>query len=468
MRKSISCIGYRNVSLLLFKDESESIARKVQWEKNGELYPPPFPGQGHGNKPPGVTDFNTVYIAPSPSCSLMPSYDDLAVGYFMSSYVPGSPFYYLPEIYSTTASTAQDAVSSIVMAVSLASLSLHVGNDLQLMKNSRMHYSKALTQINVAIASSNTAILDSNLISVLMLGFYEAIAFSSCRSSTSWTAHTLGAIQLLRLRGTKQLKTDLGRHLFMQTCNNIRSGCLQRGMPVPDDFLQLYKEAEPFLDPNFLVVRFGLLLDKIISLKVQLESLIPAQRISGFIHEVLQLDEETRALMNMLPDIWRPQVMPPHITPRWAYQGLAHQYPGHLIARHWNILRLTRAFLNEVIWYMAAFVARAKEQGMPEIWQHCKDLDTDALQTTTAANRIQIFTDVLASVPHFLDESGTTFTPAARLLIWPLTIVAERGMMLEPMRQYALWCLYEIARQARVPEALHAAEAVERGSCTDW
>ena len=455
------------MSLLLFKDESESTARKVQWEKNGKLYPLTLPRQSHKYELPGVTNFNTVDIVLSPLYSLTPSYDELAVGYFMSSYIPASPFSYLPEIYDTTASTAQDAIFSTVLAASYASLSLHVGGG-QLMTNARMHYSKALAQTNAALASSSTAILDSSLISVLMLGFYEAIAFSSRRSSTSWTAHTLGAVQLIRLRGTKQLKTDLGRRLFLQTCNNIRSSCLQRGVPIPDEFQQLYEQAKPFLDPGIPLVRFGPLLDKIISFKVRIQKHLPVQELSGVIHEALQLDKETQVLMGMLPDSWHPQVMPLHMTPRWGYQGLAYKYSDHLISRHWNILRLTRVFINEVIWHMTAYVARSKEQGIPEICRYCKDLDTRALQITAAANRTKMFIDIIAGVPHFLDESGKTFTPAARFLIWPLTIVGERATMLEPVQRFAIWCLYEIATQARIPQALHAAEAVEAGSPTDW
>jgi hypothetical protein len=466
MRKSIICFGYRNVSLLLFKDESDSTARKVQWEKNGELYLPTLPRKKHEHEPLAVTCFNAD-IMPSPSCSLTPSHDQLAIGYFMSSYVPPSPFYYLPEIYNATASTAQDAISSTVLAASFASLSLHVGSG-RLMNNARMHYSKALTQTNVALASPNTATLDSSLISVLMLGFYEAIAFSSRRSPTSWTTHTLGAVQLIRLRGTKQLKTDLGRRLFLQTCNNIRSSCLVQGVLVPDEFLQLYEQAKPFLDPSIPNVRIGPLLDKIISLKVRVLKELPAQSISGLIHEALLLDEETRALKDMLPDSWRYQVRPRHMTPRWAYQGLAHQYPEHRMARHWNILRLTRLFLSEVVWGLTSFVDRAKERAIPDICRHCKDLDTGALQAIAEANRTQIITDVLASVPHFLDENGSTFVPAARFLIWPLTIVAQRETTPEPARRFAIWCMYEIASQARVPQALHAAEAVESGSPTDW
>src|SRR6201999_947863 len=103
---------------------------------------------------------------------------------------------------------------------------------------------------NAALSSSNTAILDRSLISVLLLGLYEAISFSARQSPGSWTAHTLGAIELIRLRGTKQLRTELGTRLFLQTCNNIRASCIPRGVVVPDEFLELYDNFKEFLNPR--------------------------------------------------------------------------------------------------------------------------------------------------------------------------------------------------------------------------
>jgi hypothetical protein len=237
---------------------------------------------------------------------------------------------------------------------------------------------------------------------------------------------------------------------------------------VPDEFLQIYEQAKPFLEPSTPLVRLGPLLDKIASLKAKIRQVLPVQMISGIIDEARQLDEETRRLEHMLPDDWRYQVMPPHMTPTCAYQGVAHKYPAHRVARHWNTLRISRLLFNEVVWYFAAFVATARVQGLPEIFQYCKDLDTDALQTVATANRIHLVTNILESAPQFLDENGTAFVPAARFLIWPLTVVAEIKLTPEPARQYAIGCLYDIATQAKIPQALQAAKAVESGSSTDW
>jgi hypothetical protein len=121
-----------------------------------------------------------------------------------------------------------------------------------------------------------------------------------------------------------------------------------------------------------------------------------------------------------------------------------------------------------VVWRFAEFVAGAKEKGMHDICEHCKDLDTTALQATAAANRTQLVADVLSSAPYFLDESGTTFIPAARFLIWPLTVVTEIALTMQPARQYAISCLYDIASQAKIPQALQAARAIESGSSLNW
>jgi hypothetical protein len=384
----------------------------------------------------------------------------------MSSYVPASPFYYLSEIYKTTTPTAQSAVFSTIRAASLASFSLHVGSS-KLMENARMHYSKALAQTNAALASPDTAILDSTLISVLTLGLFEATAFSSHRSPASWTTHTLGAVQLIRLRGTKQLSTALGTRLFLQTCNNINSCCIARSTPLPYEFVQFCQQAKPFLDHSIPNARIGPMMDNLVSLRVQLRAKhIGTHQIPALIYEALQLDDEALTLMDMLPHSWRYEAMPPHRTPSWAYQSLAHTYADHRIARHWNTLRQTRLFANEVVWHLAAHVAWAKQQ--PELCHYVKDFDAEALQATAEANRIQVISDILASVPHFLDENGSSVSPAARFLIWPLTIVAERKLSPEPARRYAIWCLYGIAKQARIPQALYAAEAIESGASTDW
>jgi hypothetical protein len=164
----------------------------------------------------------------------------------------------------------------------------------------------------------NTAKDDSSLISVLALGLYESIAFSSRQSEATWTTHTLGAVQLIRMRGTKQLKTKLGIWLFLQTCNNIRGSCFQREVPLPEGLSDLWEQAKPFLDFSMPIVRLGSFFDKAIDLKVRMHKL-SAQNITGFIQDALRLDDEVQILMDMMPDSRQYQVRPLCKTPSWAY-----------------------------------------------------------------------------------------------------------------------------------------------------
>jgi hypothetical protein len=165
----------------------------------------------------------------------------------------------------------------------------------------------------------------------------------------------------------------------------------------------------------------------------------------------------------MLPNGWQYEIIPAHMIPACAFQGLAYQYPSHHIARHWNGLRLIRLFANEVVSRTVAYVAQAREQGLPDVFRHCHNLNTETLQAAAKDYHIRLDTKILISLPQLVDEKGINFTPAARFLIWPLSAVAEIPLTSEPARFYAISCLYEIARQARIPQVLQAAKDVESG-----
>jgi len=556
--------------LLLFKDETESTARKSQLKRNKAVLPQILPKEGSGLElfaAPGGRALGSVSLPPY---SLSPSQEEFAIGYFMSSYIISSPFDYLPVISNTILSNssrartstplpfvetpsgcyfderppstftetpirwsltertankssktqseycleertlsetstgwrfvdrkacegkeklipikhqkridvpnAEDAVSSAILAASYASLSVRVGSQ-KLMTTARKYYMEALTRTNVALSSSDTATLDNCLIAVLLLGLYEAIAFPGGRSLASWTAHTKGAVALIRLRGTKQFTTDLGTRLFIQTCNSFRSSCMQRGIAVSEEFRQIFNEAKPFLDVNqakpFLDtnmpnIRAGPLLDKISILHARVRRFCPLEELPGLINDALQLEKEVRALMGILPESWQYQVIPSNIAPACSYQGFAHSYPAYRTVRHWNMLRIMRLFLKEVVWRVASGVGRAKKQGMLENLQLYNDFDVKAFQAIAMDDSTQLVTEVLASVTHFLDKSGTTFTLASRFLIWPLTILSQLELTPESARKFAIKSLYDIATQARIPQAFEAARAIELGYPTDW
>ncbi|ORY15328.1 hypothetical protein BCR34DRAFT_598566 [Clohesyomyces aquaticus] len=392
---------------------------------------------------------------------VLPSYSDLALGYFMTSYVPASPFEYLPEIYRLADASTQDALSTAILAASYASFSLSVSSS-DLASQALAHYSRAISLTNAAIASPSAAILDSTLVSVLLLGLFEALIFPGRLSPSSWTAHTLGGVELIRLRGREQLNTALGVRLFVQVSNNIRTSCIQRDVTVPTAFTHLYQEFLPFLDPAIPNHRMGPLTDKVAAFKARLSQRPGLEELPGIMQEALRLDQEAQGLQGMLlANGWAFKIRVPNETPMCAYRGLAYQYPNNSVARHWNGSRIMRIFLNEVVVRIAGGLAEAGYQSSQNL----------ALRTSAAATRNTMCTDVLASATHFLDESGTAFRTTARFMIWPLSVVARVAMNLDlvpSLRQCAIRYMYDIAAHARVPQALHAARAIEGDEDDDW
>lgn len=105
---------------------------------------------------------------------------------------------------------------------------------------SRAAYSAALRMTNSVLQDTRTAVKDSTLISVIMLGLYENFAFGGERSIEAWAAHVRGARALLNPRGTQQFESDTARRIFHQFFGIIPLLSLESGMGIPDDICELY------------------------------------------------------------------------------------------------------------------------------------------------------------------------------------------------------------------------------------
>ena len=475
-------MGYRNVPLLLFKDESQSVARKVQFKRNGEVLPPNTRSSGSKLGLLDLTNEKAFGATPRPTYALAPSSVDLALSYFMRSYIPYSTYDYLPSIFTTTKEVA-DCLSSAVLATALASLSISQDNS-ELMKYARLFYCKTLTRTNAALASTETALLDSTLVSVLLLGLYESLSSTSRLSTVAWSAHTQGALELVRLRGVQQLQTPIGRRLFAQTANHVRGSCIYSQVPIPESFLELSKTARPFLSVNMPPMKLGFMLDKIASFAARIRKVTSVKVYPALLEELISLEREAQNVEDMLPDDWHYQVLPPQSNtadsngstmhseddPITAYQCLAHKYPGYWCARFWNVIRVMRIFFNADRRLIVTAIERAVAADKTgELSRHFEDIDTEAIRVAAESTTVAAVRDILASVPHFFDGTGgSSPIEATRSLIWPLTIAARASARGSPAQQYALKTLKRITNRSRIPQAFHAAEAVPTSGLFEW
>jgi hypothetical protein len=100
-------------------------------------------------------------------------------------------------------------------ACSLASLGNRVTSDsINFQERSLAEYSKALAGTNAALRHPEGSKSDATLAAVLMLGMFENITAKQM-GDFAWGSHVEGAIQIVKARGRKQLRTKTGLLLFI-------------------------------------------------------------------------------------------------------------------------------------------------------------------------------------------------------------------------------------------------------------
>ncbi|KPM42692.1 hypothetical protein AK830_g3892 [Neonectria ditissima] len=473
-RKQIPCLGYRSPSELRVRDETTVVAHKVRKAKKNKLVvaTPPFTvsiriESSRDSDSPDKAEETALL----PPLDVLPEPLEIpAITYFMTSFITASPFEpYLPSLYLAD-HLAKDAVSSAVRAVSFATFALRV-RDASYMKTARTNYALALAQTNKALACPEKAILDRTLAAVLLLGLFEAIVFQGRQSPEPWTAHTLGALQLLRLRGKKQFRSKLAHHLFVQTITNIRTSCVQRTVAVPSECLALHDEAAPFLNPKTLALRLGPLIGQTASLRAR-ATVCPTPDL---IYEAVELDQVVTALTGDLEKEMRYTTRTKEDTPPWDYLRMAYCYPNHRVAKFWSAIRMIRMFLNELIWGGISLGLndphRYQQSHGMACSPVCKCRHLKNLQETAAKNIDEVATGVLASVPDFLEpnKGRGKFCPSARSLIWPLSILLTSPLYSPSSRKYAVVYLHELARDLNMPLAAETARMVGKPEIPeDW
>jgi hypothetical protein len=147
--------------------------------------------------------------------------------------------------------------------------------------------------------------------------------------------------------------------------------------------------------------------------------------------------------------------------PAEAFEKSAHWYKDHRVARLWNTIRMTRIFVNEVLYEQSSILMETQNPTESTSWTAIQLLAT---KTTTDAA-----TGILASVPQFIQKPKQQNLHPLKVstvsgLIWPLSAVGASNLVSEEARKYAIQTLLVIGRDARLPPATRVAQKIERGS----
>ncbi|KAF2130180.1 hypothetical protein P153DRAFT_313739 [Dothidotthia symphoricarpi CBS 119687] len=458
-RMNITCSGYRELWDQKFRDMNESVAKAAQKSYKNSVSRTARPRKALP-KPDEIDHLSSLTPLGSTTTSgssydtdqsmiwptITHSVKDIAIVHFMTSYIPGSHFDYLPTIHCQVDS------SSTLLATVQAAATAALGQEMRqphLMQQARRLYVRALLETNTALANPSTATEDATLISVLLLGLFETIAWIGPRTPDSWIIHTRGALVLLKLRGSQQFKTRIGRQLFVQVTRIACVNSLQQKSRLPAELKDLMKEAA-LHESEYSKYQFAHLTGEVADLVADINE---KKCNAGVIVEAAKvLDSKYILLGKRLPPY---QEIETATSQSGVCSKTFHRYSDHRAAQLWNSYRMTRILLNEIVYAFPSSTNSKNSAIQTEAIQHVQQMAADicaSLSQFTIANG-----SVTLGAPTHLAWTmvfpSTISKASAASLLWPLSVVRGASKVSEEVKQFAEEQLKILASGCRMPQA---------------
>lgn len=499
---------------MMFKDETAVVAKKAEkrYEVLAQQHYSSEPGERQLSRasssqasPATWTDAETQLSIPVSSISryptpesmtreITPSIEDQAMGFFISNHVsqpalvPRGQYEWLLEAISQPG--CEEILRSSANAASLAGLANSTKNHI-IMAKARAAYGSALRMTNNALSVRKTAVKDSTLMSVIMLGLYESIAFPDSKSTQTWYKHVQGACALLVLRGTDQFKSNVARRIFHQFYGVTMLCSLESGEAVPDGMRDLYEFCNPTSDyavqGRQWTTRMSLFMQDSIDLNRDKDS-DPVTMVT----KAINLDRELDSIKLLIPKVWQYETVRLEQPSEYVHGSFYHIYMDPWIAQMWNNLRLCRMHLYKVIRQQLR-KGRAcdpplftKEEVAPQIVAAERVIRTTIAAICASVPQLTgmiVFPEWPAPKPrasptglqpgmtgqedsrYQIHPPGTFLDPGRPTcmyhLSWPLYAAGSSDLSTSEMRQYAIDMLRFVALRIGTRQAVVLAEALK-------
>ncbi|KAF9692254.1 hypothetical protein EKO04_009373 [Ascochyta lentis] len=517
IRSGKECYGYRDALSMMFKDETAVVAKKAEkryealalqtpqqsWESRGKQtsdegssgHSPIIwvDASFHSSRPHSASE--TRYPTPeSMTREIVPSIEDQAMGFFISNHVskptlvPRGQYEWILEALKQPG--CEEVLRSSVNAASLAGLANSTKNPM-IMAKAHAAYGSALRMTNNALRVRETAVKDSTLISVILLGLYENFVFQDKRSIQAWAKHVQGASALLNLRGKEQFKHDTARRIFHQLYGIIMLVSLEAGQAIPDGIKELYDYGNPSSDYAVHGRQWTTRLTHFMHDSINLNKDKESDPLT-LITKATNLDRELDSIKALMNRIWQYETVQLKQPSEYAYGTFYHIYTDSWIAQMWNNLRSCRMYLyrtmreqlckghtcnpslfprNEIAPRIAAaekvirtttaaICASAPQLTGMIAFPHCPAPTPDAS-----------FADSLPDVPALVDPlfkphpPGTFLDPACPTgmhhLIWPLYAAGMSELSSNEMRGWVIEMLHFVALRIGTRQAVVLADGVK-------
>lgn len=456
------CTGYRDTSQLQIQDESEAVRQKIERHKakrgssgsqSNFLEPSstftsaapsptaiPTPsslnseyssGSGSGgmirydayddpdlalaslssSEPPFESVTSVTALKLSAFSILQPKPDDIVSNYFFYQFTSPGQWEYVRDIAKQP--KLDPCLDLAIKACGMAALT-----NAQLVPAGKAYaqasYIEALGLLNQALQDPKRSRSDAALVAVSMLGYYENISCQDHQSMMSWKAHTVGATQMLKLRGKAQFKTQTGRILFREIRAQVMVACLwddkeapaflQDFQPeleaqTPDEFHSLWKIADQLTE---LYYRFAKMRKQLFAQTISFEECFDGA--AQLERDLIQWSVDAVAES----EFWRYYEVDVEESEH-VWDGKVYAYAGNpapTIWNHWRVLRfmlsrshemLTRrlAVSEEAFTEQQAYFRRTRRQMTDEI---CRTIPACLGHASPAFNSSCVLVTAYASI----------------------------------------------------------------------
>ncbi|PVH88699.1 hypothetical protein DL98DRAFT_402566 [Cadophora sp. DSE1049] len=494
-RAKRKCPGYRTPGDLIFRNESTNVIRKFKAKEARDkkaaslkASPPQSVSSGSSSPPDDdgwddVSDSSLEIIqrvdAPLSVFSLAPTIEERATGFFVANFVLGmsgpSKGYldYLTEV--TRTQVLDDGLLSSMRAVGLAGYA-HSVHAPSLLKNARYQYYRALQSTNAALRDPVDVKKDTTLLSIMILGIFEAITGSKQSSLRDWAQHINGAAAVIKLRGPEQIRTPVGRRMMLTVTSSLLITCIYRAVPLPVHMQEYMEEALRVVETPDAAFR----IQEIMMRFATLRSDIVHKRLTDpwkILNQALDLDAVLLKISSDPPPGWAYETIYTDTNADVVYNGQYHLYYDYWMAQIWNALRTLRIMLNETMRgvLLAGFSAR------PPVFtgtQHTAQfqISTDTIYSLQAdilysvPQHLNIFPEPLGFRDHgiasirlhkLMDEFSAVRMSGGSFLIWPLWFVGIVDVATEEMKGFVVRNLKNIAVTMGIQQAAVLAKVVE-------
>ncbi|PWY76036.1 hypothetical protein BO94DRAFT_473979 [Aspergillus sclerotioniger CBS 115572] len=444
MRARVPCPGYRDTLDLNFRDQSDDVIRKAKQQSHRRSVVTAKSNQ------------QVVRSAPLLSFGLRPPPDELAKGYFFTNF--GGC--HMPYLLMKSKHSLECSINAGLTAVGLAALSnLHMSP--RLMLAARRHYATALSQTNHALGDASSFRKDETLAGVALLSTFELVTCGDGSFIDRWAKHMDGAAKLIECRGTRQLKSAEGLHLFTVLRSQIVISRVYEGRYTSSILTHLTEEAQKYRSPNFQVLdQLGLAIIRVCNFCAAVRDGTITQP-GEIIRSALGHNADLVSILLSVPDSWTystaelPEFKQER-TMHAVWGDKFHLYRNLTVSTAWNNYRSARLILHELI------ISTVEACSSNIIDEQTREILLNQSQKTSR----QIVQDICASVPyHFGTTAGET-TPTMSggiTIVWPLLVTANSRFASPELREWVMSCLDRIGHYLGINQALASARLLRDG-----